>query len=392
MQSFVQYTPTEIVFGRDAEGQTGKEVRKWGGSHVLLVYGGGSVIKSGLLERIKTVLSENEILYEEIGGVKPNPRLSLVEEGVRKGLAAGVDMVVAVGGGSAIDSAKAMAHGIANPDSNLWDIWTGKVPLEKSIPVGVILTIAAAGSEMSNSAVITNEKLGRKQGISTDLNRPKFAIMNPELTYTLPKYQLACGIADIMMHTLERYFTQIEGNQLTDEIAEGLLRTVIENGAQAFENQMDYDSMSELMWCSSISHNGLTGLGRKKVFPVHKMGHELGAKYDVAHGASLTAVWEAWALYSYEAGVERFARFGRKVWGIEGKGDQETALEAIGRMAEFFKMLKLPVSIGELECGVLPDKVLEEMAAGAMGSTDIMSQFKEYRTDDIYEIYKKANH
>lgn len=249
MQSFVQYTPTEIVFGRGAEQQTGEEVKKWGGSHVLLVYGGGSVIKSGLLERIKKVLSENGILYEEIGGVKPNPRLSLVEEGVRKGLDSGVDMVVAVGGGSAIDSAKAMAHGIANPGVDLWDIWTGKVPLEKSIPVGVVLTIAAAGSEMSNSSVITNEKLGRKQGISTDLNRPKFAILNPELTYTLPKYQLACGIADIMMHTLERYFTQVEGNQLTDEIAEGLLRTVIENGAKAYENQTDYDSMSELMWC-----------------------------------------------------------------------------------------------------------------------------------------------
>lgn len=392
MQSFVQYTPTEIVFGRGAEQQTGETVKKWGGSHVLLVYGGGSVIKSGLLERIKKVLSENGILYEEIGGVKPNPRLSLVEEGARKGLDAGVDMVVAVGGGSAIDSAKAMAHGIANPGVDLWDIWTGKIPLEKSIPVGVVLTIAAAGSEMSNSSVITNEKLGRKQGISTDLNRPKFAILNPELTYTLPKYQLACGIADIMMHTLERYFTQVEGNQLTDEIAEGLLRTVIENGAKAYENQTDYDSMSELMWCSSISHNGLTGLGRKKVFPVHKMGHELGAKYDVAHGASLTAVWEAWALYSYDAGVERFARFGKKVWGIEGKDAKETALEAIRRTTEYFQMLQLPVCIGELECGVLSGDVLKEMAEGAVGNAGVMSQFKEYRADDIYEIYKKANH
>lgn len=392
MQNFVQYTPTEVVFGRDVERQTGKEVKKWGGHNVLIVYGGGSVIRSGLLARIEKSLTEEGISYQEIGGVKPNPRLSLVEEGVKKGIESGTDLVIAVGGGSAIDSAKGIAHGIANPELQLWDIWTGRVALETSIPVGVVLTIAAAGSEMSNSAVLTNEKLGKKKGFSTDLNRPKFAIMNPELTYTLPKYQLSCGIADIMMHTLERYFTQIEGNQLTDEIAEGLLRTVIENGAKAYENQTDYDSMSELMWCSSISHNGLTGLGREKAFPVHKIGHELSAKYDIAHGASLTAVWEAWAICSCEAGVGRFARFGKKVWGIEGKDEKETALESIRRTEAYFKSLHMPVSIGELECGILSDEELKEMAISAMGGADVMSQFKEYGTDDIYEIFKKANH
>lgn len=391
MQNFVQYTPTEVVFGREVEQYTGKEAKKWGGHNVLLVYGGGSVVKSGLLARIEKSLMEEGISYQEIGGVKPNPRLSLVEEGVKKGIETKADMVIAVGGGSAIDSAKGMAHGIANPHLNLWDIWTGQVPLEKSIPVGVVLTIAAAGSEMSNSAVLTNEKLGKKKGLSTDLNRPKFAIMNPELTYTLPKYQLSCGIADIMMHTLERYFTQIEGNQLTDEIAEGLLRTVTENGAKAYENQTDYDSMSELMWCSSVSHNGLTGLGRQKAFPVHKIGHELSAKYDIAHGASLTAVWEAWALCSYEAATLRFARYGTKVWGIEGQDEKKTALEAIHRTVDYFKSLHLPVSIGELECGILREEELKEMARSAMGGADVMSQCKEYCTDDIYEIFKKAN-
>lgn len=391
MQNFVQYTPTEVVFGREVEQSIGKEAKKWGGHNVLLVYGGGSVVKSGLLARIEQSLTDEGISYQEIGGVKPNPRLSLVEEGVKKGIEIKADMVIAVGGGSAIDSAKGMAHGIANPDLNLWDIWTGQAPLEKSIPVGVVLTIAAAGSEMSNSAVLTNEKLGKKKGLSTDLNRPKFAIMNPELTYTLPKYQLSCGIADIMMHTLERYFTQIEGNQLTDEIAEGLLRTVTENGAKAYENQTDYDSMSELMWCSSVSHNGLTGLGRQKAFPVHKIGHELSAKYDIAHGASLTAVWEAWALCSYEAATLRFARYATKVWGIEGQDEKETALEGIHRTVDYFKSLHLPVSIGELECGILREEELKEMARSAMGGADVMSQCKEYCTDDIYEIFKKAN-
>lgn len=392
MQSFVQYTPTEIVFGKDAELKTGEEVKKWGGHKVLIVYGGGSVVKSGLLERIKEQLSLGGIEWEEIGGVKPNPRLSLVKDGVQKGLETGVDMVLAVGGGSVIDSAKGMAHGIANPGTDLWDIWTGKAALFTSLPVGVVLTIAAAGSEMSNSAVLTNETLGRKQGLSTDLNRPKFAVMNPELTYTLPKYQLTCGIVDIMMHTLERYFTPIEGNQLTDEIAEGLLRTTVENGTKAYSDQTDYDSMSELMWCSSVSHNGLTGLGRTKAFPVHKIGHELSAKYDIAHGASLSAVWEAWALCSYESNTARFARYGRKVWGIEESEDKKAALKAIEYTVSYFQSLRMPVSLGELSCGILPDEILKEMSVQAAGNSGVLSQCKEYRTGDIYEIYRKANH
>ncbi len=297
MQNFVYYAPTEVIFGKDAEAQTAAAVSRWNGSRVLIVYGGGSVRRSGLLQRIQSELDAADIAWTEIGGVQPNPRLSLAEEGVKQALDFKADFILAVGGGSVIDTAKGIAHGTANPDTKLWDIWTGQAPLTKSLPVGVVLTIPAAGSEMSDSAVLTNEEIGRKAGINTPFNRVKFAIMNPELTYTLPRYQVTCGIVDIMMHTLDRYFTHTKGNEMTDEIAAALLRTVIRNGRKALENQQDYDAMSELMWCSSLSHNGLTGLGAVTDFGPHKIGHELSAKYDVAHGASLSAVWESWAKY-----------------------------------------------------------------------------------------------
>ena len=239
MQNFVQYAPTEVIFGRDTERETGASVKKWGGSRVLLVYGGGSAVRSGLIGRVEESLKEQGIQWQEFGGVKPNPRLAFAEEGVKKALEFQADFILAVGGGSAIDTAKAIAHGTANPEEKLWDIWTKQVPLTRSLPVGVVLTIAAAGSEMSDSAVLTNEELGKKSGINTVFNRVKFAVMNPELTFTLPRYQLACGITDIMMHTMERYFIPGIKCQLTDEISEGLLRTVIENGKIAMENERD---------------------------------------------------------------------------------------------------------------------------------------------------------
>ena len=227
-----------------------------------------------------------------VGGVKPNPRLSFAREAVKKSIEFGTDFVLAVGGGSVIDTSKAVAHGTANPDTDIWEFWSKKQTVKRSLPVGVVLTLAAAGSETSDSAVLTNEETKIKRGLSTDFNRPAFAIMNPELTYTLPKYQVGCGIVDIMMHTLDRYFTQTENNELTDEIAEGLLRTVIRNGAIAIKDSHDYNAMSEIMWAGSLSHNGITGLGAEKDFAVHQLGHELSAKFDIAHGASLSAVWE----------------------------------------------------------------------------------------------------
>lgn len=393
MQEFIYYAPTEVVFGKDAEKKTAEEVKKWGGSRVLLVYGGGSVKRSGLLDRTEAELEDAGIVFKEWGGVKPNPLLSFAEAGVKAAASFGADFILAVGGGSSIDTAKGIAHGTANPETSLWDIWTQKVPLTKSLPVGVVLTIAAAGSEMSDSAVLTNEEIGRKQGLSTDLNRVEFAIMNPELTYTLPKYQVTCGIVDIMMHTLDRYFTHTKGNQMTDEIAEALLRTVIENGRKALEDQTDYEAMSELMWCSSLSHNGITGLGAEKDFAPHKIGHELSAKYDVAHGASLSAVWEAWALYVYMEEPARFAQYGRKVWGVQAEDDVTAAREGIRKTVEYFRSLEMPVCLGELEAGVLTEEELMDMAERATGKdTFSVANFKVLWQKDVYEIFRMANH
>ncbi len=252
MQKFTYCVPTEIIFGKDTERECGKMVKRHGGKKVLIVYGGGSVRHSGLLERVEHSLEEEGISYVECGGVTPNPRLSFAEMGVKKGIEEGVDFILAVGGGSTIDAAKAIAHGTANPGVSLWDIWTKKESLTKTLKVGAVLTISAAGSETSDSAVLTNEAIGKKLGLGTELNRPVFAIMNPELTYTLPKYQIGCGIADIMMHTLERYFIPDQKNRMTDEIAEGLLRTVIDSGRMAMKRSDDYDAMSELMWCGSL--------------------------------------------------------------------------------------------------------------------------------------------
>lgn len=393
MKDFVQYAPTEIIFGRDAENEAGKLAKKWGASKVLIIYGGGSVKKSGLLDKVKGELEKEGIAYEELGGVQPNPRLELAREGVKKAVDFQADLILAVGGGSVIDTAKGVAIGAADPKTDIWSFWMGEKPVTKALPVGVILTISAAGSETSDSAVLTNKETGKKAGLSTDFNRPKFAIMNPELTYTLPKYQLTCGIVDIMMHTMERYFTPVDGNALTDEIAEGLLRTMITYGAKAYEDQSDYDAMSEIMWCGSISHNNLTGLGRPKDFLCHKLGHEIGGMFDVAHGATLSAVWGSWARYVYKIDVPRFARYARKVWGVEEADDETAAVKGIEATEDFFRSIHMPVCIGELETGVLGDDVLWKMADSATkGDTILLGSFKKMNRQDAYEIYKAANH
>ncbi|MCF2555063.1 iron-containing alcohol dehydrogenase [Faecalicatena contorta] len=393
MQSFVQFTPTEIVFGRDTQKEAGRLVKKYGASKVLLVYGGGSVIRSGLLDTVKESLRAEEISFIEISGVKPNPRLSLAREGVKKAVDFGAELILAVGGGSVIDTAKAVAVGAANSEVDIWDVWMGKASVCKAKPVGAILTISAAGSEMSDSTVLTNEETGKKAGYNSDIVRPKFAILNPELTFTLPKYQVACGVVDIMMHTLERYFTPVSGNQLTDEIAESVLRTVTRNGLVAYENPQDYDAMSEIMWCGSLSHNGLTGLGRPKDFVCHKLGHEIGGMFDEAHGATLSAVWGSWARYVYHLDIARFVRYGKQVWNIEIEDEEEAALAAIERTEEFFRALDMPVSIGELSIGVQPDDVLRKMADSATrGGTVTLGAFRKMDAQDMYEVYKAANH
>lgn len=392
MEKFIYYAPTEVVFGKKTELEVGNLVKKYDGTKVLIVYGGGSIVKNGLLERVETTLKTSGISVVLWGGVKPNPRLSHAKAGVELAIKEQVDFILAVGGGSAIDTAKGIAHGTANPDADLWDIWTKRIPIEKSLPIGVILTISAAGSEMSDSAVLTNEEIGKKSGFGTPLNRPKFTIMNPELTFTLPKYQIACGIADIMMHTLERYFIPNQNNRLTDEIAEGVLRTVIDNGRIAVQNPTDYGAMSEIMWCGSLSHNDLTGLGRGKDFCVHKFGHALSAKFDVAHGASLTTIWGHWANYVYENDLERFKHYAKAVWGIETEDAKCAAEEAIERTVAYFKEIGMPTRLSELGVGILDEETLKALSLDAtMEGTVELSFIRKLGVDDVYRIFEMAN-
>ena len=376
MHGFTQYTPTRIIFGKETQKQAGELAKSLKASKVFVVYGGGSVVRSGLLDEVIASLEEAGLEYMTVGGVKPNPRLSFAREAVKKSIEFGTDFVLAVGGGSVI-----------------WEFWSKKRTVKKSLPVGVVLTLAAAGSETSDSAVLTNEETKIKRGLSTDFNRPAFAIMNPELTYTLPKYQVGCGIVDIMMHTLDRYFTQTENNELTDEIAEGLLRTVIRNGAVAIKDSQDYNAMSEIMWAGSLSHNGITGLGAEKDFAVHQLGHELSAKFDIAHGASLSAVWGAWATYVYDAKPARFAQYARRVWNVEEADDVKAAQEGIRKTVTYFASLDMPTSFREAkEIGSKTDGEVKQMAHGcSYEGTRTIGSFKVCDENDIYEIYKLAN-
>ncbi len=389
MENFRFYAPTEVVFGKDVENQTGETAAKYG-KKALLVYGKGSVVKSGLLGRVEKSLSDAGIEYKEFGGAKPNPTLAHAREGIKEAVAFGADMIIGVGGGSAIDTAKAIAHGAANTEYDLWDIWTKKVPLTRSFPVGAVLTIAAAGSEMSDSAVLTNEEISKKAGINTDFNRCRFAIVNPALGMTLPKNQIAAGVTDIMMHTMERYFIPDSHCDMTDEIAEGLLRTVIRNGKLAVEDPSDYDAMCEVFWASSLSHNNLTECGRGKDFSVHKLGHALSARYDVTHGDSLSAVWGAWAKELYKGALPRFARYAKTVWGVTEEDEEKAALLGIEKTVDFFKSIGMPVSLHDL--GIDPsDDDLKALALDAtMQGTLKLSRIRPLDATDVNKIYEAA--
>ncbi len=400
MRSFSYYSPTKIIFGEGAQHKTAENIRQFGGSRVLIVYGGKSAKKSGLLDEVKKNLEQAGIACAEIGGVQPNPRLSLVRKGIALAREFGADMILAVGGGSVIDSAKAIAHGTANPETDVWDFWAGKAKLEKSLPVASVLTISAAGSETSDSAVITNDEVEPqlKRGLNTPFNRPVFAIMNPELTYTLPDWQIAAGVTDIMLHTLERYFAAVTGNCLTDEFAEGLLRNMIKFGPIALQNSHDYDAMSEIMWSGSVSHIGLTGLGSASAkgkegdWACHQLGHELSGKYDVTHGASLASVWGAWARYVCGANPDRFAQLGRKVFHLSGETVEEIAEAAIDKMVGFFASLGMPTGLKALVGHTLSEKELDELAdACSFGRTRTIGNFRELDREDIRAIYAAAN-
>ncbi len=393
MRSFQYYMKTEVVFGPGKESETAALVRKHGGSRCLVVYGGGSVVRSGLLDRVCKGLADAGITAETFGGVQPNPRLAHARKGVAQAISMDADFILAVGGGSVIDTAKAIAHGKANPDTDIWDFWMRKATVEKSLPVGVVLTIPAAGSETSDSAVLTNEETCSKRGLGTDFNRPAFTVMDPCLAATLPAYQVACGVTDILMHTLDRYFNPVPDNHITDALAEALLRVVLEHGPDAVKDPADLTHMSEIMWCGSISHNGLTGLGGEKDFAVHQLGHGISAKYDVAHGASLSAVWGSWAKAVAPAdGYARFARFARNVWQIEEADDEAAAMAGIEKQVAYFKDLGMPVGVSQLGFGKLPEAEIEELTAlCSYDYSRTIGSFRVLDADAVREIYRNAN-
>ncbi len=391
MNGFNYYTPTKVVFGVGTEKQAAGLIREFGGTKVLIHYGGGSVVRSGLLGRVTDLLSEAGIPFITLGGAVPNPRLGLVYEGIELCKKENVDFILGVGGGSAVDSAKAIGYGVAN-EGDVWDFYDYKRKAKGCLPLGVIMTIAATGSEMSDSSVITKEEGLVKRGYSSDYGRPRFAIMDPALTVTLPDYQTACGCADIMMHTMERYFTNGGNMELTDAIAEGLLRTVMVNAEKLVKDPKDIDARAEVMWAGSLSHNGLTGCGNDGGdWMTHKLEHELGGLYDVAHGAGLTAVWGSWARYVYRDCLPRFRRFAVNVMGIAPEGtDEEIALKGIEATEDFFRRIHMPVDLRELGVSA-SDEDLKLMAHKcAVGVNGAKGSAKLLREEDMLAIFRAS--
>lgn len=390
--NFEFYAPTRVIFGENTEKTVGKQIKQCGASHVLIVYGGGSVIRSGLLDTVKEALANESIAFSELGGVVPNPHLDKVYEGIRLGIDAKTDFLLAVGGGSAIDTAKAIAYGLAEPDHDVWELYERTRTAKKCLPVGCVLTIAAAGSEMSNSSVITNEKSGTKRGYSSNLARPVFAVMNPKYTMSLPAYQTASGCVDIMMHTMERYFTNGGNMELTDSLAEGLLRTAMKNALILHTDPQNYGARAEVMWAGSLSHNGLTGCGNSgDDFMSHKLEHEMGGMFDVTHGAGLAAVWPSWARYVKSSCLPRFVRFATNVMGVLGAGtEEETAEAGIRAMEDFYHQIGMPVNMTEL--GISPtDEQIHEMAVRCMAACGPkQGSAKVLHLEDVEKIYHMA--
>ncbi|HJH48673.1 iron-containing alcohol dehydrogenase [Merdimonas faecis] len=391
MENFQYYTPTKIIFGRGAEEQTGQLAAEQGCKKVLVHYGGGSVVRSGLLERIYRSLDAVGISYVSQGGVVPNPRLSLVYEGIRLARKEQVDFILAVGGGSVIDSAKAIGYGVAN-EGDVWDFYEKRRTAKACLPIGVVLTIAAAGSEMSDSSVITKEEGWLKRGYSSNYARARFAVMNPELTMTLPKYQTASGCVDIMMHTMERYFNRSENMEMTDGISEHLIRTVMKNAKILMNEPDNYQARAEVMWAGSLSHNGLTGCGTGGGdWASHQLEHELGGMFDVAHGAGLAAVWGSWARYVMDAAPERFAKFAVNVMGVKPEAEKlKTAQKGIEAMEDFYRALDMPVCIGDMGIELAEEQMRELAEKCSHFGKRTIGCIKKLDQEDMYRIYKEA--
>ena len=394
MNNFQFYAPTKVVFGRETEERVGELVSAFGGTKALVHYGGGSAVRSGLLARVLASLDRAGVAHVELGGVVPNPRLSKVREGIELCRREGVDFLLSVGGGSVIDSSKAIAYGLCY-DGDVWDLYERKATPAASVPMGCVLTIAATGSEMSDSSVITNEDGWKKRGLSSDLSRQRFAILNPELTFTLPAWQTASGCADILSHTQERYFSGTADVEPTDSIAEGLMRSVIEMARRAVCDPEDYEARAAIMWAGSLSHNDLTGCGRGNGgragdWACHQLEHELSGMFDVTHGAGLAALWGAWSRYVVSAGPKRFARFARNVMGVTESDDEQAALSGIAAYEDFLRDIGLPVTIGGLGVALSDEQVRALAWKCSFEGTRSIGSFRVLDRADMEEIYRRA--
>lgn len=387
------FAPTHVYFGKDTELLAGKVLKESGAKKVLLHYGSGSAEKSGLLGKIRKTLTENGILFTELGGVQPNPRLSLARRGIEICKKEKIDFILAVGGGSAIDSAKCISYGVPY-DGDVWDFYCGKAMPEKRLPVGVVLTLSATGSEMSNSSVITSDEIvpNDKFGCNTDLGRPVFSLLNPELTYSVSRYQTGCGSTDIMMHTIERFFHTGAQLDLTDELAASELRAVIKYTKIALEKPDDYEARANIMWAGSVSHNGLMNMGFESGgdWACHRMEHELSALYDVAHGAGLAAIWSSWARYVKSTDPSRFAKLGKLVFGIEDKDTDKAADMTINAFEKTFESFGMPVRISGLGIKATDEtcRILAEKAS--LKGRKTLGNFRILEAEDMYQVFKAA--
>ena len=391
MDNFIYDTPTKVYFGKGEEQKVGKIISEFGAKKVLIHYGGQSAQKSGLLDRVKSCLDEEKIDYVELGGVVANPELKLVREGIALCKREGVDFILAVGGGSVLDSAKDIANGAANPDIDVWEFSMGTATPNETLPKGAILTLAAAGSEMSASCVITNTETQSKRGYNSPCNRMNFAIENPELTYTVNAYQTACGAVDIAMHTIERYFCPGEDTYLTDAIAEAVIKSAMKAGKDAIENPTDYAARANMMWASSLAHNGLTQCGRAFQLVVHQFEHEVSGLYPgVAHGAGLAALWCSWARYVYSANIPRFLQYAHNVWNldIDFEHPEVTINKAIDMQEDYYRSIGMPVSLRELD---VKEEDLEKLAlACSRNKTRTLTGYKPLGYEDMLAVYKMA--
>lgn len=391
MDNFIYDIPTKVYFGKDEEKKVGSIVKGYGAKKVLIHYGGGSAVKSGLIDTVKNSLDAEGIAHVELGGVVANPVLSLVREGIALCQKENVDFILAVGGGSVMDSAKDIANGVANPDVDVWEFSLGTKAPEKTMPKGCILTLSAAGSEMSNSCVITNSETGDKRGYGSQCNRMLFAIENPELTYSVSKYQTACGAVDIAMHTIERYFALGEDTYLTDSIAEAVIKSVMKAGLDSYNNPNDYVARANMMWASSLAHNGLTQCGRTFILTVHQLEHEVSGIYpEVAHGAGLAALWCSWARYVYKDAMPRFLKYAANVWNVDVDFEhpEESVLKAIDMQEAYYKSIGMPTSLHELN---VKEEDLELLALKCSRNKGrVLPGYKELGYDDMLAIYKMA--